>query len=80
MLGSLASQPWELGRMAIDSAGQGGTGSARENARWQHGSGCSWNIAGNSEHRWCLSYGFPAVNRHPDQGKSYKEQYLIGAG
>ena len=28
----------------------------------------------------CLSYGFTAVNRHHDQGKSYKKQHLIGAG
>jgi hypothetical protein len=28
----------------------------------------------------CLSKGFTAVNRHTYQGKSYKEQHLIGAG
>jgi hypothetical protein len=28
----------------------------------------------------CLSQGFTAVNRHHDQGKSYKGQHLIGAG
>jgi hypothetical protein len=28
----------------------------------------------------CLSWGFTAVNRHHDQGKSYKKQHLIGAG
>jgi hypothetical protein len=30
--------------------------------------------------KYCLSYGFTAVNRHHDQGKSYKKQHLIGAG
>jgi hypothetical protein len=30
--------------------------------------------------RGCLSYGFTAVNRHHDQGKSYKKQHLIGDG
>jgi hypothetical protein len=30
--------------------------------------------------KWCLSQGFTAVNRHHDQGKSYKTQHLIGAG
>ena len=28
----------------------------------------------------CLSQGFNAMNRHHDQGKSYKGQHLIGAG
>ena len=28
----------------------------------------------------CLSYGFTAVNRYHDQGKSYKKQHLLGAG
>jgi hypothetical protein len=28
----------------------------------------------------CLSQGFTAVNRHHDQGKSYKKQHLLGAG
>jgi hypothetical protein len=28
----------------------------------------------------CLSCGFTAVKRQQDQGKSYKGQYLIGAG
>jgi hypothetical protein len=27
-----------------------------------------------------LTQGFTAVNRHQDQGKSYKKQHLIGAG
>jgi hypothetical protein len=27
-----------------------------------------------------MSQGFTAVNRHYDQGKSYKKQHLIGAG
>ena len=26
---------------------------------------------------WCLSQGFTAVNRHHDQGKSYKGQHLV---
>ena len=30
--------------------------------------------------RACLSLGFTAVNRHHDQGNSYKGQHLIGAG
>jgi hypothetical protein len=30
--------------------------------------------------RYCLSHGFTAVNRHHNQGKTYKEQHLIGAG
>ena len=28
----------------------------------------------------CISQNFTAVNRHHDQGKSYKGQHLIGAG
>jgi hypothetical protein len=28
----------------------------------------------------CLGYGSTAVNRHHDQGKSYKGQHLIGTG
>ena len=28
----------------------------------------------------CISQGSTAVNRHHDQGKSYKKQHLIGAG
>jgi hypothetical protein len=30
--------------------------------------------------RPCLNQGLTAVNRHHDQGKSYKGQHLIGAG
>ena len=33
-----------------------------------------------SGHESCLSQGFTAVNRHHDQGNSYKEQHLIEAG
>jgi hypothetical protein len=29
---------------------------------------------------FCLRQGFTAVNRHYDQGKSYRKQHLIGAG
>jgi hypothetical protein len=41
-----------------------------------------WN---NSESKilkvaWFISQGFTIVNRHCDQGKSYKGQHLIGAG
>jgi hypothetical protein len=28
----------------------------------------------------CLSLGFIAMKRHYDQGNSYKDNYLIGAG
>jgi len=36
---------------------------------------CTWTQEGP-----CLSQALIAVNRHHDQGKSYKRQHLIGAG
>lgn len=41
LLGSLASQPWDLGEMAISGTGQGGVGGALGNT-----CGCSQSITG----------------------------------